>query len=375
MRTHTQPKPKTVDKHGQDLTARPESRGATECNAKNDKVWTHTKPEADDTFGRNSISGSEYHKATQIPVTTGPGSRDTPAAGDTSDCLNATEVDAIAGNRADLPSRVFYDAGDNTAALKAIGERLRRVMDQKGRAHFIIWCRHHWMAVEAQQQERGWGAIVRDSAFSEPVRRAATSALVLAGASSVRFLRVPQQHRDSNECGLFAGLFLCMAHDHVPIPLHGNKISLAHLRPLLRTDIKEFRRRGFAAMRSELEARRTDAYINDPYGGGKKRVTIQAPIEPGDGTSRNTMPGVRRSALDPRAKPWTPQESAHGAREAFDTVATVTRFTHTPSARNGKDILTSGGKPGATADSDDECFEDTTIDVDATTGDQSPYKQ
>ena len=134
--------------------------------------------------------------------------------------LNSAVLDGLLQGVSKLKSRVFFDLEQQDCnEWRAVGSEIR-LMEKPAR--FPVWVRHHWIGFEVDVEVTR----VFDSAASEIVQRDVRRFTQRLGIAAPEFMLTPQQHRNSNECGIFVAMFLHARSKGIPIPQVPAKISL-----------------------------------------------------------------------------------------------------------------------------------------------------
>jgi len=252
--------------------------------------------------------------------------------GDVTACLEASEVDKLTSGDVCLRANFLYEfAGADTGLRQQLRNEFTRLT--KGGGFCVMWVRYHWVAVKlgsrvtfhndttgvtlsAQSFE------VYDSARSLPVERDLRSLARILDLAAPEFHTCPQQHRGSLECGLFAAAFVWHLAAGRPIPADPSKVSLRALRAIYPDRQRMSKMAELAFRHMPLGSAKVDvgATSASQVAESAPRTYRHNPYDPSRTVTFNgvvsAQAGVRRSALDPQAKPWIPQGSAHGATTA-----------------------------------------------------------
>jgi hypothetical protein len=154
--------------------------------------------------------------------------------GDTRDCLSGPECDFLCDSAATMPADTFFRF--YRGELSALELRCMLQVRPGSSINFIVHVRHHWVATQLDHD--AWR--IFDSARSAPVCRDIADLANVLGLPPPTFVRCPQQRRATNECGLFASLYVLMLAAGVTIPDTNDFVSLAPLRDLCGDKVKFF---------------------------------------------------------------------------------------------------------------------------------------
>ena len=137
--------------------------------------------------------------------------------------LHADALDIITGDAVSLKASVFYKYFNSPfEEADGLTSRLSRIRKP---ARFAILVKRHWVAAELSRT----AFVIMDSAPHSLVRQEIDNMATALKLPQPEYLVVPTQARGSNECGLFAAMYIHARAESVQIPSTTQCISLRHL--------------------------------------------------------------------------------------------------------------------------------------------------
>ena len=161
---------------------------------------------------------------------------DNPEGGDFRDCLSASDLDRVLDRfEPTVSALLFYQFRRGVLALADFENPVRIKIKENGRVFIPLHIRHHWvLMVGTLKEDRSILATIYDSAPSTVVKRDIVK--ILTGlVSEFKFQHSMQQHRSSNECGVFLIANVCRLYHNLPAstPPLPRRASLCHVRERL----------------------------------------------------------------------------------------------------------------------------------------------
>ena len=137
--------------------------------------------------------------------------------------LMAATLDRVLQGVAAVPSATFHELHHGYGRTLPQFCKLFKGIHKPAR--FVVHVRKHWVAAELTDSE----FLLFDSAPSEPVRRDLRRDARKLGFPAPTFVPVPTQIMGSEQCGLFAIMYVLARHSRRPIPRTETKLCLASL--------------------------------------------------------------------------------------------------------------------------------------------------